>query len=192
MKFLETFPTELPKDIENVVLPRDTYLALVKAANENAETLHRADKVLGAAESGLDQANKRIQQLTQWLESAEATIAEKNKELDACKKSQAQLDKLAAERDGYCDAYLRQRSANFGMQERIKQLEQQKDPVNRVVHTQVCGPMPITAEGMRELDRIAQTRIAALRKEAEKLDKQGRARRDAVLDALEDLIDEYR
>lgn len=87
--FLNTFPTELPDDIENVVLPRETYLTLIKAANSNVDTLCRADHVLDAAEVGLEQANKRIQQLSQWLESAEAAIAEKDEEIARLKQTNA-------------------------------------------------------------------------------------------------------
>ena len=113
--FLSTFPTELPDDIENVVLPRETYLALIEAANSNVDTLRRADHVLDAAEVGLSQANKRIQQLSQWLESAEAAIAEKDEEIARLKATNTRDDNARAQRTkamGYETIYARDAKGN--------------------------------------------------------------------------------
>lgn len=111
--FLNTFPTELPDHIENVVLPRETYLTLIKAANSNADILRRADHVLDAAEVGLSQANKRIQQLSQWLESAEAAIAEKDEEIARLKATNTRADNAQrTEAMGYKTVYARNAKGN--------------------------------------------------------------------------------
>ena len=202
-RYLDTFPTEVPEQVEKVVLPRLEYIKLVQLAKAK----NMAPDI---------EAKKEIDHLTQWLNSAEHALVEKDTENEALKAEIKVMQERAAKRETTLGAKDREtyrqvehmRAMNAAYEALRRQLTtltaeynkllMKKCPEASHIRTQTAGVIELSAAGVEQLDRTAVSQANALKahiKSLEDLVKKNQDTREKemrdVMARLEDLLNDY-